>query len=146
MLDCRLEETTLMKLQSKEISIEQSPYQLVELFAERFVPEMLERHAHFVARRESDSLMYMIKLYFQVHPGKAAADEAAFCAGWGRRDFESEIRGLQLTESIPETPSLLQHGTMRQGDSQGDIHEYPGGYINVIVMPKMPGKPAGEYE
>ncbi|KAK1139145.1 hypothetical protein N8T08_001268 [Aspergillus melleus] len=142
MLESRLEQTTLLKLQGREMLIGTNTYQLVELFAERVVPEMLERHSHFVARRGSDNLMCMIKLCFQSHPGRATDDEVAACAAWGKKQLERDIRALQVTESIVETPYLLEHAILRQDD----IHEYPGGYISAIVMSKMPGKPADEYD
>ncbi|KAH8427421.1 uncharacterized protein LDX57_005136 [Aspergillus melleus] len=73
---------------------------------------------------------------------KDTVNNAVVVEAKAKKELERDIRALQITESIVETPYLLEHAILRQDD----IHEYPGGYIRTIVMSKMPGKPADEYD
>ncbi|OGM39250.1 hypothetical protein ABOM_012067 [Aspergillus bombycis] len=59
----------------------------------------------------------------------------------GKRIFQDEVHALQLLGPLHGTPTLYDHGVLRQTDR----HDYPGGIINAIAMSKIPGKPATEY-
>ncbi|PLB47192.1 hypothetical protein P170DRAFT_478052 [Aspergillus steynii IBT 23096] len=133
------EEPFLTKLEGTQITVGQNIYRLGELVSEGHSIKIYERHAHFIAQRESDGLACMARLRLQ--DGHDAKD-IAYCAEWGRQIFEREIRPLQLTESMAATPTLLDHETV----FQTAVHGYPGGYINAFIMSKVPGRPAEEYE
>lgn len=65
MADERLDETTLRKLEGTQILVGQNVYRFQKLYSERVVMEILERHANFIAERETDGLTCMVKLRLQ---------------------------------------------------------------------------------
>lgn len=63
-------------------------------------------------------------------------------AEWANDIFRGEVDALRITAAVEATPRLLAYGTLIQSRA----HQFPGGYLNVIAMSKMPGKPITDYE
>lgn len=70
-----------------------------------------------------------------------SSQDRASRASWAKRIFQDEVRTLRDTEGVKGCPNLLGHEVLEQTDE----YEHPGGYLNIIAMSWMPGKPAPEY-
>lgn len=60
---------------------------------------------------------------------------------WATDLFQDEIQALIDCRDLTRTPDLLDESVQAQ-DNQ---YEYPGGYLQIIAMSRMPGKPVTEY-
>jgi hypothetical protein len=57
-----------------------------------------------------------------------------------KRDFANEWLALEDSSGSGQTPRYLAWGEIPQNDSMS----YPGGYIRVLVMSKVPGQNVGQ--
>lgn len=58
-----------------------------------------------------------------------------------KKMFWDEIRVLQDTASLRNTPKFLD----QEAKTQDMTYKNPGGYLLIIAMSRMPGRPATEY-
>ncbi|PYI09861.1 hypothetical protein BO78DRAFT_307670 [Aspergillus sclerotiicarbonarius CBS 121057] len=143
MINHRLEETTLKKLEGSVIHVGDGQYRLMQLFSEKIDRQLGERQAVFFATREGDRESSVVKLRFQMNPIIInSPEDREDNKKYAKEQFESEVRALRDTERLPSTPTLFHHSITQQAFT----HEYPGGYIHAIAMQRMPGIPAPDYD
>ncbi|PLB52506.1 hypothetical protein P170DRAFT_423373 [Aspergillus steynii IBT 23096] len=138
----RLDQCTLLKFEGTRLTIGNDYYLLSTLFSEKVHDELGVRQAVFLGHRGQDGLASIIKVRIEMNP--RIIEDPKSRPGileWSTRLFQNEIKALIDCQDLRSTPNLLGQSVQVQNNQ----YEYPGGYIHIIAMSRMPGMPVTEY-
>ncbi|KAL1968235.1 hypothetical protein VTN77DRAFT_2070 [Rasamsonia byssochlamydoides] len=127
---------TLKKLENTSITINSQSFRLTRHIAERYHEALHERKVFFEGLRVASGDPAVVKLRVQLNPALVERPrDRPVKIDWAKDVFCKEYRALQDCEDIGFTPLFYGSEELRQGWE----YEFPGGYLNVIAMLRVPG-------
>ncbi|KAJ0417603.1 hypothetical protein BJY00DRAFT_315716 [Aspergillus carlsbadensis] len=131
-----LDGRTLDRLIGTTREIQGVNYTITDLISERHQPWFNERWAVLEATLPDSHDPVIFKTRFQCNPSFANPYTRDRAVDWGMDSFKHECLALRECQDSGSTPKLLAQEKLTQ--ERNDI--YPGGYLTVIVMSKVPGE------
>ncbi|KAL5341114.1 hypothetical protein BJX70DRAFT_396168 [Aspergillus crustosus] len=127
---------TFTNLIGTELPIQNQLVQLVNILAETPQVHLPKRWVVFEATAPRYESPVIVKLRFKLDPSGISPRDLDAMRSINLRRWTDECKALRECQGSGATPEFIASAEL----TQEDRHPWPGGYMRVIIMSKVPGK------